>query len=151
MKENNNFRVIGLYLFVLLISLGVVLKIVKVQQFDMLISTNSQPKFFTIEAPRGNILSDDGSLLAISMPLYNIYLDMSVIDNDLFESNVAELSENLSSLFGDRTNIEYENFLRRKKQETRNRYVRLKLKVDHKELLALKRFPILKLDQNKGG
>lgn len=151
MKENNNFRVIGLYLFVLLISLGVVLKIVKVQQFDMLISTNSQPKFFTIEAPRGNILSDDGSLLAISMPLYNIYLDMSVIDNDLFESNVAELSENLSSLFGDRTNIEYENFLRRKKQETRNRYVRLKLKVDHKELLALKRFPILRLDQNKGG
>lgn len=151
MKENNNFRVIGLYLFVLLISLGVVLKIVKVQQFDMLISTNSQPKFFTIEAPRGNILSDDGSLLAISMPLYNIYLDMSVIDNNLFESNVAELSENLSSLFGDRTNIEYENFLRRKKQETRNRYVRLKLKVDHKQLLALKRFPILRLDQNKGG
>ena len=69
MKEKaatNHFRVIGLYLFVLLISFAVIGKIVKIQQFDMLINTNSQPRFFNVEAPRGNILADDGSLLAIS-------------------------------------------------------------------------------------
>jgi len=89
MKErgkNNHFRIMGLYLFVLLISLAVIAKIVKVQQFDMSINTTSQPRLFTIEAPRGNILADDGSLLAISMPLYNVYLDMSVINDELFES-----------------------------------------------------------------
>jgi cell division protein FtsI (penicillin-binding protein 3) len=85
---NNHFRIIGLYLFVLLISFGVIAKIVKVQQFDMPINTNSQPRLFTVEAPRGNILADDGSLLAISMPLYNVYLDMSVINDELFESNI---------------------------------------------------------------
>jgi cell division protein FtsI (penicillin-binding protein 3) len=148
---NNHFRIIGLYLFVLLISFGVIAKIVKVQQFDMPINTNSQPRLFTVEAPRGNILADDGSLLAISMPLYNVYLDMSVINDELFESNIIELSKGLSVLFGNKTTSEYEQFLRVSKKLKKNRYVRLKLKVNHNELLDLKRLPILKLDQNKGG
>ena len=154
MKEKettNHFRVIGLYLFVLLISFAVIGKIVKIQQFDMLINTNSQPRFFNVEAPRGNILADDGSLLAISMPLYNVYLDMSVINDDLFESNIKELSQGLSVLFEDKNQSEYEHFLRTSKRLKKNRYVRLKLKVNHNELVALKRLPIFKLDQNRGG
>ncbi len=149
--KKNHFRVIGLYLFVLLIAFVVFAKIIKVQQFDTLINTNSQPRFFSMEAPRGNILADDGSLLAISMPLYNIYLDMGVINDNLFESNIVELSVGLSLLFGNKTAIEYEKFLRISKKSKKNRYIRLKLKVNHNDLLALKRLPILKLDQNKGG
>ena len=107
--------------------------------------------FFSVEAPRGNILAEDGSLLAISMPLYNIYLDMKVIDDELFEANIFELSTGLASLFGDKNQSEYEYFLRSSKKSKKNRYVRLKLKVNHNELVALKNLPILKLDQNKGG
>ena len=124
MKEkgaSNHFRVIGLYLFVLLISFAVIGKIVKIQQFDILINTNSQPRFFNVEAPRGNILADDGSLLAISMPLYNVYLDMSVINDDLFESNIKELSQGLSVLFPDKNQSEYEHFLRTSKRLKKNR------------------------------
>ena len=150
-QEENHLRVIGVYLFVLLISFGLVVKILKVQQFDKPINTNSQPRFFDVEAPRGNILSDDGSLLAISMPLYNVYLDMAVINDALFEANVVELSRGLSSIFGNKNPIEYEQFLRISKKSKKNRYVRLKLKVNHNDLLALKKLPILKLDQNKGG
>ncbi|MBC8296750.1 MAG: PASTA domain-containing protein [Pelagibacterales bacterium] len=154
MKEkvkNNNFRIIGLYLFMLLISFGLIAQIVKIQQFDIPINTNSQPKFVKVEAPRGNILADDGSLLAVSMPLYNIYLDMSVINKDTFERDIVALSNGLSILFGDKTASEYEHFLRISKKSKKNRYVRFKLRVNHNELLALKRLPILKLDQNKGG
>jgi cell division protein FtsI (penicillin-binding protein 3) len=151
-KENNNhFRVIVLYLFVILISFGIITKIIKIQQFDTLINTNSQPRFFNVEAPRGNILADDGSLLAISMPLYNLYIDMGVIDEELFEAEIKELSKGLSILFGDKTASEYEYFLRISKNLVKNRYIRLKLKVNHQELLCLKRLPILKLDQNRGG
>ena len=148
--NNNHFRIIGLYLFVLFISLSVIAKIVKIQQFDVPINTSSQPRFFTIDAPRGNILADDGSLLAISMPLYNVYLDMGVVDDVLFDSNVAELSQGLHSLFRDRSSNDYEQFLRIKKKEN-NRYVRLRLKVNYNQLLALKKLPILSLDQNIGG
>ena len=97
-EKNNHFRIIGLYLFILLVSFGLIAKIIKIQQFDLPINTNSQPRFFNVEAPRGNILAEDGSLLAISMPLYNVYLDMGVINNELFEANVLELSKGLSIL-----------------------------------------------------
>ena len=142
-SKQRPFRVIGLYVFVLAISCGIIAKIVKVQQFDTPINTNSQPRFFTVEAPRGNILADDGSLLAISMPLYNVYLDMHVIDDVLFERNVVELSQGLSFLFGNKSPFEYEQFLRISKQSKKNRYVKLKLKVNHNQLLALKKLPIL--------
>ena len=32
-------------------------------------------------------MADDGSLLAVSMPLYDIRLDMSVIDDKLFNES----------------------------------------------------------------
>lgn len=150
-EKQSHLRVIGLYLFMLLLSLSVIAKIVKIQQFDISINTSSQPRFFNVEAPRGNILADDGSLLAVSMPLYNVYLDMGVINDELFERNVVALSKGLSSLFKDKTDIEYEYFLRTSKTLDKNRYVRLKLKVNHNQLIALKRLPILKLGQNRGG
>ncbi len=150
-SRTEKFRVIGLYLLVLLIFFGVIAKIIKVQQFDNLINTSSQPRFFNVEAPRGNILADDGSLLAISMPLYNIFLDMSVIEDVIFEREVTALSKGLSALFLDKSASEYEHFLRSSKRLKKNRYVRLKLKVNHNQLLELKRLPIFKLDQNRGG
>ena len=150
-KQNINIRVIGLYLFVLLVFFAVVGKIIKVQQFDALINTASQPRFFTVEAPRGNILADDGSLLAISMPLYNVHLDMSVIDDVLFEKHVPEISVAIAHLFADKTADEYEQFLRLSKKTKRNKYVRLQVKVTHNELNALKKLPIFKLGQNRGG
>ncbi|MDP7568067.1 MAG: penicillin-binding protein [Flavobacteriales bacterium] len=149
--KNRNLRIIGLYLFVLLIAVAVVFKIVKVQQFDDLINTSSQPRFFTVEAPRGNILSDDGSLLAISMPLYNIFLDMSVMSDVLFDRHIVEISDALSNLFEDKTAEEYDQFLRLAKNSKKNKYVRLQLKVTHNDLKVLKSLPIFKLGQNRGG
>jgi cell division protein FtsI (penicillin-binding protein 3) len=149
--KNINFRIIGLYLFVVLIATGVVVKIVKVQQFSTAINTSSQPRYFTVEAPRGNIIADDGSLLAISMPLYNVFLDVSVIDNVLFEKNVVEISNRLSNLFDTKNAGEYEQFLRISKKEKKNKYILLQNKVTHNELNALKKMPIFKLGQNRGG
>ena len=146
-----NFRIIGLYLFVVLIAVGVIVKIVKVQQFSTAINTSSQPRYVPIEAPRGNIIADDGSLLAISMPLYDVHLDMSVMDRDSFSNNVAELSLLLANLFGDKTPEEYELFLSSSKKAKKNKYILLQNKVTHNELNALKKMPILKLGQNRGG
>ena len=147
----SNLRIIGLYLFVFLLAVGVVAKIVKIQQFDELINTSSQPRFFTVEAPRGNILADDGSLLAISMPLYKIHLDLSVISKVLFDRHIVEISEGLSALFADKSAAEYERFLRLAKKSKKNKYVLLKLKVTHNELKVLQSLPVFNLGQNVGG
>jgi cell division protein FtsI (penicillin-binding protein 3) len=150
-KKNINFRIIGLYLIILLLSVSIVGKIVKIQHFNTEINTSSQPRYFIVPAPRGNIIADDGSLLAISMPLYNVRLDMSVMQNSVFTKGVTELSVLLSLLFEDKTAEEYEAFLRTSKYKKANKYILLKNKVSHNQLNALKRMPILKLGQNKGG
>ena len=149
-KKNNN-RITGLYLVIVFIAFGVVAKIVKVQQFSVAINTSSQPRYFTVEAPRGNITADDGALLAISMPLYDVRLDMSVMNKALFNSGIIELSDLLAQLFKDKTPAEYELFLRNAKQAKKNKYILLQNKVTHNELNALKKMPILEMGQNKGG
>ena len=59
--KNTNNRITGLYLIIVFIAFGVVAKIVKVQQFSLAINTSSQPRYFTVDAPRGNIIADDGA------------------------------------------------------------------------------------------
>ena len=151
MKSNINLRVIILYLSVCAIALVIISKILVVQRLDSDLSSVNIPKFFDIQASRGNIFSDDGSLLAISMPLYNVYLDLSVMDSELFDSQVEVLSNSLASLFKDKNTNEYEAYLRGSRAKKNNKYVKLKSKVTHNELTALKSFSILKLGKNKGG
>ena len=150
-KKNVNIHIIVLYLFLILISIGITARIIDVQKFTTKINTNSQPKYFKVKAPRGNIMADDGSLLAVSMPLYDIRLDMSVIDDKLFNEKVNELSNSLSKLFGDKSSEYYESFLRRAKNKKRNKYVLFKNRVTHNQLKLLKSMPIFELGKNTGG
>ena len=115
MKNKINIRIISLYVFICIIALVVVSKILIIQKIHQEISSVNIPKLFKIKASRGNIFSDDGSLLAISMPLYNVFVDLSVIDKDLFNKNIKDLSISLSNLFNDRTPEEYEDYLRKSK------------------------------------
>ena len=151
MKNKVNYRVISLYVFMCVIAVVVVSKILVIQRLNQEISSVNLPKLFKIEAPRGNIFSDDGSLLAISMPLYNVFLDLSVIDERLFDDDINNLSQSLSILFKDKSAKEYEQYLRDSKSKKRNKYVKLRNKVSHNELTMLKSFPILKLGKNRGG
>ena len=151
MKNKVNYRVISLYVFMCVIAVVVVSKILVIQRLNQEISSVNLPKLFKIEAPRGNIFSDDGSLLAISMPLYNVFLDLSVIDEQLFNDDINNLSQSLSILFKDKSAKEYEQYLRDSRSKKRNKYVKLRNKVSHNELTMLKSFPILKLGKNRGG
>ena len=92
MKNKTNFRIVSLYVFICTIAVVVVSKILIIQRIDQEISSVNLPKLFKIKASRGNIFSDDGSLLAISMPLYNVFIDLSVVDEKIFESEIKNLS-----------------------------------------------------------
>ena len=151
MKNKINFRVVSLYLFICVIALIVVSKILIIQKIDQEVTSVNLPKLFKIKASRGNIFSDDGSLLAISMPLYNIYMDLSVIEKNTFSSEIESLSIALSDLFNDKPAKEYEKYLRDSRARKKNKYVKLKNKVTHNELNLLKDFPILNLGKYKGG
>ena len=151
MKNRISTRIVSLYVFICFIAVVVISKILIIQRIDQEITSVNLPELFKIKASRGNIFSDDGSLLAISMPLYNVYMDLSVIDDNIFNSDIGDLSISLHNLFGNKSAPDYEKYLRKSRLKEKNKYVKLKNKVTHNELNLMKSFPILKLGKFKGG
>ncbi len=145
-----NVRIIILYFSLVFVAAAIIVKIVFIQKGNQNLEKLSQPKFFDVEAPRGNIYSDDNSLLAISMPLYNVRLDMMVMDDFLFNKHVDDISDGISKIFFDVQNDEIKRKLISAKKNNR-RYFLLKNKVTHNELNLLKKLPIFNLGKNKGG
>jgi cell division protein FtsI (penicillin-binding protein 3) len=149
-------RVYLLYGAVLLFAIAIVVKIAIIQYSvgDELIeqSEKQELKVFSLDAMRGNILSDDGSLLATSVPVFEIRMDVSSphIDDALFESKVDSLAESLASLFTGKTARQYGTELRKGRKEG-NRYLLLKNKVTYAQLKKIRKFPILNRGKYRGG
>lgn len=106
----------------------------------------------TIEAVRGNIYSDNGSLLATSIPVYEVRMDMAAdgLTDEIFYDNVDSLAYHLSALFPDKSKQQYYLSLVEARKDG-NRYFLVRSKVKHQELQKMKKFPIFKLGKNKGG
>ena len=110
-------------------------------------------RYVDVEAVRGNIYSSDGSLLATSVPEYDLRMDMlapGIEDDDVFYSKVDSLASKLSSFFKDKSSAQYSRLLKeaRKKQ---NRYYLIKRNTGHQELKEIREFPIFNLGKYKGG
>jgi cell division protein FtsI (penicillin-binding protein 3) len=109
-------------------------------------------KEFTLEASRGNILANDGSLLATSIPIFEIRMDVanSNVSDKLFNANIDSLACNLSVLFKDKSKTAYKRKLvaARKKGD---RYFLIQRKVTYEQLKKLRNFPILRRGKNRGG
>lgn len=97
-----------------------------------------------VEAVRGNIYSVDGSLLATSVPEYDLRMDPlagELEEEDVFDEKVDSLAYRLATYFNDRTPSEYERLLRdARKKPDRNALI--KRKITHSQLLDIKKFPI---------
>ncbi|UKJ06853.1 penicillin-binding protein [Solitalea lacus] len=109
-------------------------------------------KFMNVEAVRGSIYSDDGSLIATSMPEYEIRMDVNAdpITDEIFKDKVDSLSRSLANLFQDKTTDEYIRSLKKARAEGQ-RYFLVQRKVDFNELKQLKTFPIFNMGRYKGG
>lgn len=100
-----------------------------------------------IEAARGNIYSNDGSLLATSVPEYELRFDaMSIPEeaNDVFNSKVDSLASSLAAFFKDKSARQYLAMLKGARQK-KQRYTLIKRDVTHQELKELKKFPLFKV------
>lgn len=108
--------------------------------------------YHTISPMRGNIYASDGSLLATSLPRYDIHVDLNSrgIKNEVFNDNVDSLALCLSQLFKGKSKNEYKRQLKEARRNG-NRYLLLKRNVSYTEQKILRTFPLFRLGQNKGG
>lgn len=143
------------YLFLVVFALAIIARVLYIQiQEGAELREMGQKRAVEerkIDALRGNIYSINNSLLAVTIPKYEIRMDVVSNKSDrFFNANVDSLAFQLSKLFKDRSKYEYKKLLTHARQK-KNYYLLLKRNVSYKQLLELQNFPILRLGRNKGG
>jgi len=106
----------------------------------------------SIKATRGNIYSSDGGLLATSIPIFDVRLDLKTeaLTNEVFYDNIDSLAWYLADYFGDKSIRSYRTELVNARKKG-NRYYLLKRALDYNELQDVKKFPLLNKGRYKGG
>ena len=106
-------------------------------------------RMFTIAPNRGDLISDDGSLLATSVSRYTIRFDAVTVSDSDFKEHLKPLSNALSKLTG-KPSAEYVQLFRKAK-ENKNRYTLVARNLDYSEYIEVKDFPLFKKGPYKGG
>lgn len=144
------------YGFILLFSLVILVNVFKIQiiegDFWKEKAKELTMAYKNIEAVRGNIFATDGALLATSLPIYEIRMDLVAdpITDKLFKENIDSLAFCLSNLFQDKSKQQYKAELIKGRQK-KSRYHFIQNNVRYNELKELKTFPIFRLGKYKGG
>ncbi len=144
------------FIMILVLAGGVIWQIIQLQftQKDkyLAISREQSTKWREIQASRGNIYADDGSLLATSIPKYEIRMDTKVetVTNEYFNDHVDSLAWYLANAFTDKTQDEWHNYLKEARRRS-ERYLLLKRDVDFVIARQMEHWPIFNLGKYKGG
>ncbi len=155
-KKDILWRAYLAFFLVLLLAGAIIWKVGKIQMANgehwRQIADSLTTTYATIESTRGNIYSDDGSLMATSLPIYEIRLDLNAkgLTDKVFYNKIDSLSLRLSQYFGDRSAYQYKRLLKRKRKAGA-RYFLLKRNINHNELETIKEFPIFRRGRYKGG
>ena len=118
-----------------------------------------------IEPDRGAILDHNGNLLAMSTPMYDIYMDCYVQkeahendpkngkkDEEKWISKAYELASKLPEVIQEEgKNAEYYRNLIINGRNNKRRYVSIVKNIDHDMLLELQKLPLFNEKQHRGG
>ncbi|GAA4449680.1 penicillin-binding protein [Rurimicrobium arvi] len=104
----------------------------------------------TIFAERGNIYTEDGTMLCSTIPQFDVHLDMAVIKKDTFYKHIDTLAYKLSELFRDASAAQYKSDLTKAYKDSA-RYYELGTKIPYDKYLVLRTFPIFNKGARRGG
>lgn len=113
---------------------------------------NATTDYRDIEAVRGNIYAADGSLLATSIPKYEVRFDPNAeaVKKDTFRRYIDTLALSLSGLFPDKSPNQWKSELENARIEGA-RYHLIRRKVKYTQLQEMKHFPLFRKGRFKGG
>ena len=112
-------------------------------------------KYLPVDAQRGTIYSEDGSMLSTSVPVFDIYIDFGAEglrerNGKRFRDNIDSLSRCLSRLFNDKTAKDYQHDLQFAYDEE-ERYYPLRKKVSFLQYQVFRDLPLVREGRNKSG
>ncbi|HEY1046593.1 MAG TPA: penicillin-binding protein [Bacteroidia bacterium] len=144
------------FIMILVLAVRIIWQIIDLQfnqkEKYLAISREQSTKWREIQASRGNIYAEDGSLLATSIPKYELRMDTKVetITNEYFNSKIDSLSWYLASVFTVKSQSEWRNYLTAARNSG-ERYLLLGKDVDYHIVKQMENWPIFSLGKYKGG
>ncbi|NBL64746.1 PASTA domain-containing protein [Flavobacterium sp. NST-5] len=152
-EKNISSRIYWVAFAILVMSVGIVIKLTNIQwvegDYYRELAKQRTVKTFVIPANKGNVYSADGSLLATSIPNYNIRFDAVAPKEEHFKKNVENLADSLAVLLGKPSSFYLNEF--RKARANKNRYLLVARNLSYTDYMRIKSFPLFKLGPNKGG
>jgi len=104
-----------------------------------------------VKATRGNIYSDNGSLLATSLPFYKVAIDPTLARDEIFRKGIDSLALMLSRYYKDRSATDYKQMLK-DARATGKQYVVLNRKqINYQTKKEMMKWPIIREGRYKGG
>ena len=151
--KNISYRIYLVACAIFVMAIAIAIKLTNIQwvegDYYRKLAKERTVKNFVIPANKGNIYSADGSLLATSIPNYEIRFDAVAPKSDAFEKNVKPLSDSLSILLGKPSYFFLNEF--RKARAKKNRYFLVARDLSYTEYMKIKSFPLFSLGAYKGG
>jgi cell division protein FtsI (penicillin-binding protein 3) len=148
-----SYRIYLVAFSIFIMAVLVIFKLTKIQwsQGDYLrkLAKERTVKNFVIPANKGNIYSSDGSLLATSIPKYNIRFDAAAPKVDAFEKNVKPLADSLAKMLSKSSSFYHTQL--RMARGNKNRYLLIASDLSYSEYVKIKEFPLFNLGANEGG
>lgn len=147
-----------MYILVAIAMLVVIGRVVAIQYGDVAprpnVSVNDTigempTRIDSIQPMRGRILSDDGSDLVTSIPIYQLHMDVTVVKDELWKE-VDSLAWNLAQVFPENDSREWRGLLKKARAD-KNKYFPIQSNVKYDVLQKVREFPILEAGQFKGG
>ncbi|WP_421944616.1 penicillin-binding protein [Pedobacter sp.] len=156
-RANILLRVYLAFGLIVLFALAVVLRLGQVQFVQghkwKAMADSLSTRYMAVEATRGNIYSNDGSLLATSVPEYELRMDMfagGIADDKIFNEKVDSLGMKLAWIFKDKSPKDYSRILRKGRQDSA-RYLLIHRKVGYSDLKTIRTFPLYNVGKFNGG
>ncbi len=154
------FRRVNLVLLLMLIAgAAIIAQVLKIQiregnHWEQIMRDKTRTR--DVKGERGDILSEEGEILVVSLPYNQIAMDPLadglLQDKDYFWDNIDGLCKKLSQHFGDKSPQEYKNLiLTSRKKESRNRNIILDEAATTREVKEMETWPIFERGQFKGG
>ncbi len=154
-KRGILLRVRVSFILVFLFSIAIVYRIFTLQYIEGNTwkekARKSSLKYLELKATRGNIYSDNGSLLATSLPFYNVAMDPTVIDDELYKLKIDSLVYLLSDFFEDRSPTAYKRMVHQARERNRQYLLLSRRQIDFQDKKQMEQWPIFREGRMKGG
>ncbi len=154
-KRDIVFRSRIAFVALLIFSCAIVYRIVKIQVVEKdkwkTLANEKVFEYKVVKATRGNIYSDNGSLLATSLPFYRLAMDPSVANDKLFRQGIDSLALLLSRHFKDRSPNEYYRKINDARHNHKEYLILNRTMVNYQTKKMMSEWPIIREGKYKGG